>query len=76
VAWKGLRHPNMLPLLGVTIIGYRFVMVSEWMTNGHVRKYLENNPVANRMDLVCSVPVPYFVLRPDHYTRLVALPGD
>jgi hypothetical protein len=62
MAWKGLQHPNVLELLGVTIVGYRFVMVSEWMLDGHVRRYLEKNPDANRMKLVCSVPVPRFGL--------------
>jgi hypothetical protein len=50
----------VLPLLGVTIIGHQFAMVSEWMINGHVKRFLENNPDANRMELVCSVPVPSF----------------
>jgi hypothetical protein len=63
MAWKGLRHPNVLELLGVTLIGYRFAMVSEWMINGHVRHFLENNPDANRMELVCSVLVSYIGLR-------------
>jgi hypothetical protein len=62
MAWKGLQHPNVLGLLGVTIIGYRFAMVSEWVLDMHVRHYLENNPNANRMELVCSIPVSHFYL--------------
>jgi hypothetical protein len=60
MAWKSLQHPNVLELLGVTVIGHRFVMVSEWMKNGHVECYLEKNPDVNRTELVCPVPVPYF----------------
>ena len=59
MAWRCLQHPNVLGLSGVTIDGYRFVMVSEWMKNGHVGRFLENNPHANRMQLVRLVPVPY-----------------
>lgn len=59
MGWKGLQHPNVLGLLGVTIDGYQFVMVSEWMKNGHVRSFLEINPRANLLELVCLVPVPY-----------------
>jgi hypothetical protein len=60
MAWKGLQHPNVLPLLGVTIVGYQFVMVSEWMTNGNVNHFLEEHPQANRLELVCSAPIPHF----------------
>ena len=59
MAWRGLQHPNVLGLLGITIVGYRFVMVSEWMKNGHVRRYLETNPEVNRLQLVRPVLVLY-----------------
>ena len=52
VAWKHLRHPNILPLLGVTVNGDRFAMVSEWMKNGNINEFVEKNKHANRTELV------------------------
>jgi serine/threonine protein kinase len=52
VAWKHLRHPNILPLLGVTISEHRFSMVSEWMDNGNINQFIEKYPHANRPMLV------------------------
>ena len=53
VAWKHLRHPNILPLLGVTLGEHRFAMVSEWMENGNINRFLERDQHANRAMLVC-----------------------
>lgn len=52
MTWRILRHPNVLPLLGVTMIDHRFVMVSQWMKNGNVNEFLKNNPDADRLELV------------------------
>jgi serine/threonine protein kinase len=40
VVWKHLRHPNVLPLLGVTVSERRFAMVSEWMENGDINEFV------------------------------------
>ena len=53
VAWGGLRHPNVLPLLGVTMAGHRFVMVSEWMEYGNINEFVKEHPDKNRPRLVC-----------------------
>jgi len=53
VAWGALRHPNVLPLLGVTMSGNRFVIVSEWMVGGDVNEYVRVHPDADRLELVC-----------------------
>ena len=50
------EHPNVLPLLGVTMIRHRFVMASKWMTGGNVKCFLKEHPHVNRLELVCSVP--------------------
>jgi len=55
VAWKHLRHPNILPLLGVTVGEHRFAMVSTWMENGNINEFIENNPRANRIALLADV---------------------
>ena len=53
VTWKALRHPNVLPLLGVTMTENKFVMVSEWMENGNVNVFMKAHPGVNRLQLVC-----------------------
>ena len=52
MAWKHLRHPNILPLLGVTFTESHFAMVSEWMDNGNVNEFIRIDPDANRTALV------------------------
>jgi len=50
--WKSLDHPNVLPLLGVTMTWNRFVMVSEWMENGNINSFVKAHPDTNRLKLV------------------------
>jgi serine/threonine protein kinase len=50
--WKYLRHPNVLPLLGVTISEHRFAMVSEWMDNGNIMEFVAGYQHLNRTELV------------------------
>jgi hypothetical protein len=50
--WKALCHPNVLPLLGVTMADSQFVMVSEWMTNGNINEFIKRNKDVNRFELV------------------------
>jgi len=52
VAWKHLRHPNILPLIGVTVSNQRFAMVSSWMENGNINEFVEKDRHANRIELV------------------------
>jgi len=51
--WKFLRHPNVLPLIGVMMSETRFAMISSWMENGNINEFLKKNPDANRLGLVC-----------------------
>ena len=48
--WKRLKHPNIVSFIGVTRNPLRFV--SDWMPNGTLTEYLEENPGANRIGLV------------------------
>jgi len=50
--WSALRHPNVLPLLGATMTGVQFIMVSEWMTNGNISEFVKAYPGADRIRLV------------------------
>ena len=52
VTWKTLCHPNVLPLLGATMTEDRFVMVSEWMTNGSINEFVKAHLDADRLKLV------------------------
>jgi len=50
--WKYLQHPNVLPLIGVTMSENRFVMASNWMTNGNIREFVKTHPDVDRLGLV------------------------
>jgi len=54
VTWKTLRHPNVLPLLGVIMTEDRFGMVSEWMSNGNINQFVMEHRDVNRFELVSS----------------------
>ena len=55
MTWKTLRHPNVLPLLGVTVTENpcQLVVVSEWMENEDINEFVKAHPDANRLELVC-----------------------
>ncbi|KAF9644353.1 kinase-like protein [Thelephora ganbajun] len=55
MTWKTLNHPNVLPLLGATIDGHQFVMVSEWMTNGNINEFIKAHNDVNRFELLKDV---------------------
>jgi serine/threonine protein kinase len=55
VVWKHLRHPNVLPLLGVAVSGCRFAMVSEWMEHGNINEFVGKNGHVNRIELVRAI---------------------
>ena len=50
ITWKMLRHPNVVPFIGVTQNPLQFV--SEWMPNGTLTKYISENPNVDRIGLV------------------------
>jgi hypothetical protein len=52
VTWKTLRHPNVLPLIGVTMSEGHFAMISEWMVHGNINDFVKMHPNANRLELV------------------------
>ena len=52
MTWNALRHPNVLPLLGATMTGTRFAMVSEWMERGNINEFVKAVPDADRLGLV------------------------
>ncbi|KAF9644756.1 kinase-like protein [Thelephora ganbajun] len=58
MTWRTLRHPNVLPLRGVTMTKDKFVMVSEWMDNGNINEFLgKKGTSVNRLELVCPLEI-------------------
>ncbi|KAF9646803.1 kinase-like protein [Thelephora ganbajun] len=55
VTWKTLHHPNVLPLLGVTMGKNHFAMASEWMVNGNINEFIRANRDTNRFELLKGV---------------------
>lgn len=53
MAWKRLKHKNIVPLLCITVNPCQ--LVSEWMPGGDLKEYIGNHPTVNRLGLV-SVP--------------------
>ena len=58
--WKHLAHPNILPLLGVTLTPFQ--LVSTWMPGGDLPEYIKKNPDVDRIRLVGAPPI-VFILR-------------
>ena len=52
VMWKFLQHPNVLPLIGVSMSKTQFAMVSRWMANGTVDEYVKAHSRVDRLRLV------------------------
>jgi hypothetical protein len=55
--WKRLTHPNVLPLLGVTLAPLQ--LVSNWMTDGDLLDYIKKHSDADRLGLVGVPPVAF-----------------
>jgi hypothetical protein len=51
-----MDHPNILPFFGVDEQMFRpsFCLISPWMDNGNVIKFLEKNPDFDRLKAVLS----------------------
>ena len=58
VIWKYLKHPNILPLLGVTINPLQ--LISKLMPGGTLPDYIKKNPGADRLRLVGIHPAASF----------------
>ena len=51
---KNIFHENVLPFYGISTSVSKFCRVFPWYENGTVMNYLEENPDADRYDLVCN----------------------
>lgn len=50
--WRALSHPNVLPLLGVTMTENQLVMVTEWIMGGNIMEFTRANTNADWLELV------------------------
>ncbi|KAJ7794222.1 kinase-like domain-containing protein, partial [Mycena leptocephala] len=55
--WRQMCHPNVLPFFGLYYLGKRLCLVSPWMENGHIMKFLTNKNPTNtvRLSLILDV---------------------
>ena len=61
---KHLTHPNIVPLVGVTINPFQFI--SDWMPGGDLVNYIANNPDADRSSLVSVLSTVLYNNLPHH----------
>ncbi|KAJ7765080.1 hypothetical protein DFH07DRAFT_811344 [Mycena maculata] len=73
--WRQLSHSNLLPFFGVYYLKdtkNRLCLVSSWMENGNIARYLKNNPAGiNRLTLILDV-----ALGLEHLHGLKLVHGD
>jgi len=55
VMWKRLTHPNVIPLLGITITPFQ--LISNWMPGGSLPEYIKGNPNVDQLRLVGNPPI-------------------
>ncbi|KAF9789477.1 kinase-like domain-containing protein [Thelephora terrestris] len=55
IVWKRLRHPNVVPFLGVPTKTPPFEIICDWMENGRITEYVEKHPEADRTGLLWDV---------------------
>ncbi|KAI9433953.1 ras guanine nucleotide exchange factor domain-containing protein [Lactarius indigo] len=53
--WRTLRHPNVLPLLGMAYISNSVYSVSPYMEFGNIMQYLKIHPEAHRVPLLSEI---------------------
>lgn len=58
VIWKYLNHPNILPFIGAAMVteqgSEKYEILSEFMENGEIWRFIEKNRSANRLELVST----------------------
>ncbi|KAF8904008.1 kinase-like domain-containing protein [Mucidula mucida] len=57
LVWRQLRHPNVLPFLGVTLTlcAPSFCLISPWMENGNIISFLQRYPSHDRLKAICEI---------------------
>ncbi|KAJ7113408.1 kinase-like domain-containing protein, partial [Mycena epipterygia] len=56
VVWRQLSHPNLLPFCGVYYLDKRLCLISPWMENGNIQKFLnKESHKIDRLSLILDV---------------------
>ncbi|KAK0204824.1 kinase-like domain-containing protein [Desarmillaria ectypa] len=57
LVWRNLKHPNVLPFLGVSTEPFApsFCLISPWMQNGNIMSFLATNPANDRLTSIKEV---------------------
>ncbi|KAF8597059.1 kinase-like protein [Ceratobasidium sp. AG-I] len=63
LSWSHIKHENVLDMIGVSIFCDELVVVSPWMDNGDLIKYVQRNQKADRWALMSSMS--YLALSPN-----------
>ena len=50
VVWKRLTHPNVLPLLAITVTPCQ--LISNWVSGGNLLEFVKKRPDADKLSLV------------------------
>ena len=53
--WKHTAHPNLIPLLGITLNPLQ--LISDWVPGGYLTEYIKKHPDVDRLTLVGVSPV-------------------
>lgn len=69
--WKHLEHPNIVPLLGVTVTPFQSISV--WMSGGELSEYIGMHPRVDRLSLV-GLPLYHVGCRTHPLARYPTLP--
>ncbi|KAJ3876349.1 hypothetical protein F5051DRAFT_37494 [Lentinula edodes] len=64
LVWRQLKHPHILPLLGVNMELFlpSFCLISPWMENKDIITYLRKNPDHDLYRAVRNISVPKFLI--------------
>ena len=60
-SWSKLQHPNVQLLLGIIIFQGKLGMVSPWMEQGHLQRYIAVHPNVERYSLVRFAHYTFFL---------------
>ncbi|KAF9071877.1 kinase-like domain-containing protein [Rhodocollybia butyracea] len=64
LVWRQLRHPNILPLLGINsdLFSPSFCLISSWMKNKDIITYLRANPVDDVSSVLSDIAAGIYYL--------------
>ncbi|KAJ7113586.1 kinase-like domain-containing protein, partial [Mycena epipterygia] len=66
VIWRQLFHPNLLPFFGLYYLDKRLCLVSPWMENGNILKFLGKEHKVDRLSLILDVALGLEYLHENH----------